>query len=271
MENFTTHIRSRRSVRTFDGRELSKADFDRLAAFARTIENPFGMPVDFKFMSAREHGLACPVAVGADLFVGGKIKRAENASEAFGFSFEMLVLYAQSVGIGTVWIGGTMNRPAFEQAMELGADEIMPCASPLGYPAKKMSLRKGMMRKGVKADERLPFGDLFFDGSFGEPLSEGKAGKWANPLEMVRLAPSAVNKQPWRVVLADNAAHFYLVRSKGFGYDAKLDMQKIDMGIALCHFDLAAKESNADVVLERKDPKLATNGGAEYIASYRLR
>ena len=30
---------------------------------------------------------------------------------------------------------------------ELSADEIMPCASPLGYPAKKMSLREGTMRK----------------------------------------------------------------------------------------------------------------------------
>ena len=53
----------------------------------------------------------------------------------------MLVLYAQSMGIGTVWLGGTMNRSAYEEAMELDGDEIMPCASALGYPAQKMSLR----------------------------------------------------------------------------------------------------------------------------------
>lgn len=51
----------------------------------------------------------------------------------------MLVLYAQSIGIGTVWLGGTMNRSAFERAMEPGEDEIMPCASPLGYPARKVA------------------------------------------------------------------------------------------------------------------------------------
>ena len=80
------------------------------------------------------------MVVGTDLYVGGKVQNIPNASVAFGYSFEMLVLKAQSMGIGTVWLGGTMNRPAFEQAMELGENEIMPCASPLGYPAKKMSV-----------------------------------------------------------------------------------------------------------------------------------
>lgn len=268
MNNITEHIKNRRSVRTYDGRELDKNDVEKLIAFAQAIENPYKIPVDFKLMNAKEHGLNCPVTVGTDLFVGGKIKFSENASVAFGYSFEMFVLYAQSIGIGTVWLGGTMNRPAFEQAMELDSDEIMPCASALGYPAKKMSLRESMMRKGVKADERLPFEELFFDGSFDTPLSKEKAGKWGQSLEMVRLAPSAVNKQPWRVVVADNAVHFYLKRSKGFARTEKLDMQMIDMGIALCHFDLTAKENNLNIVFEQNDPKLETD--AEYIASFRL-
>lgn len=75
----------------------------------------------------------------------------EHMEEAFGYSFEMLVLYAWSIGIGTVWIGGTMERSAFEEAMGLAQNERMPCMSPLGYTAKKMSLRENMMRKAVKA------------------------------------------------------------------------------------------------------------------------
>lgn len=268
MKNITEHIQNRRSVRTFDGREIDKTDIERLASFTQTIENPYKIPVYFKLMNAKEYGLNGPVTVGTDLFVGGKIRNTKNASVAFGYSFEMLILYAQSMGIGTTWLGGTMNRSAFEDAMELDSDEIMPCASPLGYPAKKMSLRESMMRKGVKADERLPFEELFFDCSFDKPLSKEKAGKWTESLEMVRLAPSAVNKQPWRAVVCDNAVHFYLKRSKGFSYNEKLDMQMIDMGIALCHFDLTAKEKNLNVVFEQNDPKLESD--AEYIASYRL-
>lgn len=124
------------------------------------------------------------------------------------------------------------------------------------------------MRKGVKADERLPFEELFFDGSFDTPLSKENAGIWLDALEMVRLAPSAVNKQPWRVVACDNAVHFYLKRSKGFARNEKLDMQMIDIGIALCHFDLTAKENNLNIVFEQNDPNLESD--AEYIASFSL-
>ena len=133
-----------------------------------------------------------------------------------------------------------MNRPAYEAAMEMNEDEMMPCASPVGYPSKKMSMRETMMRKAIKADERLPFEELFFEGSSGCPLTVEKEGELAVPLKMVRLAPSAVNKQPWRGVIEDEMVHFYLKRSKGFGKEGKLDMQMIDMGIALCHFALTA-------------------------------
>ena len=174
------------------------------------------------------------------------------------------------MGIGTVWIGGTMNRQAFKKAMNLGEDEIMPCVSPLGYPAGKMSVRESLMRKGVKADERLPFEALFFDAAFEIPLTPEKTGIFAEPLEAVTLAPSAVNKQPWRVVITDNAAHFYLKRSKGFGHDTGLDMQKIDIGIALCHFALTAKEKGLHLRFTQDDPMLKPDHDAEHIATYYL-
>lgn len=270
MSKITEHIKARRSVRTFGSRILDKQDKEILASFMETIENPYQIPVAFKWLDAREHGLTCPVVVGTDLYVGGKVQSVPNASVAFGYSFEMLVLKAQSMGIGTVCLGGTMNRSAFEQAMELGESEMMPCASPLGYPAGKMSLRETMMRKGVKADERLAFQELFFDGSFEVPMTKERAGFWAEPLEMVRLAPSAVNRQPWRVVISDNAAHFYLKRSKGFRQDARLDMQKIDMGIALGHFALTAEENGLNLCFMQDDPKLEQGSDTEYIATYYL-
>lgn len=268
MEHITKIIRERRSVRTFDGQALKEKEQEKLLSFMETIENPYGLPVEFKLMNAKEHGLTCPVVSGTELYVGGKIKRVPQADVAFGYSFELLVLYAQSIGVGTVWLGGTMNRSAFETAMELGTDEMMPCASPLGYSAKKMSLRESMMRKTIKADDRLPFEELFFDGAFDTPLTEEQAGSLAEPLQMVRLAPSAVNKQPWRVIVRDDAVHFYLKRSRGFGQGSVFDMQKIDMGIALCHFALAAKENDLAITFKTDDPNLTAESNFEYIASY---
>lgn len=46
----------------------------------------------------------------------------------------------------------------------------------------------------------IPVEFKFFDGTFDAALSKEKAGSLQELLEMVRLAPSAVNKQPWRVV-----------------------------------------------------------------------
>lgn len=270
MKNVTELISARRSVRTYDGRPLDENTKEQLLSFAKDNRNPFDIPVEFKFLDAKKDGLTCPVVSGTDIYVGGKIKNVPNSSVAFGFSFEAFVLYAQSLGLGTVWLGGTMNRAAFEKAMELDEDEVMPCASPLGYPAKKMSMRENMMRKAIKADERLPFEELFFDGAFDAPMTKDKAGKFAEPLEMTRLAPSAVNKQPWRVVVAENSAHFYLKRSKGFGREGKLDMQMIDMGIALCHFALTAKEKGLVIRFVQDNPNLISNSDVEYIASYSI-
>ena len=63
--------------------------------------------------------------------------------------------------------------------------------------------------------------------------------------------------------------HFYLKRSKGFGKEGKLDMQMIDMGIALCYFDLATKECDLDIEFVQEAPELLTDD-MEYIASYRI-
>ena len=261
-------VRSRRSVRTYDSRPLTSEDAEKLTSFMSDTDNPFGIPVAFTLLDAKKQKLSCPVVTGTDLFLGTKVKRVPHAEEAVGYSLEKLVLYAQSLDIGTVWIGGTMDRNAFQRAMELDKDEMMPCVTPLGYIAKKMSLRESMMRKGVKADSRLPFETLFFDGAFDKPLTKEKAGVLADCLEAVRLAPSAVNKQPWRVIVADNAVRFYLKRSKGFVSEAAGDMQKIDLGIALCHFALSAKENNISLTFTLDDPCMTTEADIEYIASY---
>lgn len=267
--NMIEAIKTRKSVRTFDGRMIDVELKQKLLLYAKHIENPFGIPVEFKFLDAKEHGLVCPVVNGTDLYVGAKIKNIPNACVAFGYSFELFVLYAQLLGLGTVWLGGTMNRPAFENAMDLDENEMMPCASPVGYAAKKMSMRESMMRKAIKADERLPFEELFYDETINTPLTKEQAGCWKEPLEMVRLAPSAVNKQPWRVIVKDNVIHFYLKRSKGLEKESTLDMQMIDMGIALCHFALGANEYNLNIEFMQMDPNLSLD--MEYVASYKIR
>ena len=261
-------IRHRRSVRTFDGRALRAEDAEKIMEYASALENPYGLPITWKILNAKEHGLSSPVIAGTDTYITGKMKRAPHAEEAFGYTFERIVIFAEAMKLGTTWIAGTMNRDAFEKAMELDDGEVMPCISPLGYPAAKMSLRETLMRKGAKADRRMDFSELFFRDDFSHPLAKEEAGDLAKALELVQWAPSAVNRQPWRVVMTGRAAHFYESRSKGYIDKTGWDLQKIDVGIALCHFacGLEEMERNAGFVIE--DPGIPVPAETAYIASF---
>ena len=269
MSELLKTIRGRKSVRTFDGRPLSAEDREKLEQYLPTIENPFGIPVRFVLLDAGEHGLSSPVLSGETLYAAGKVARTPYADVAFGYAFEKLVLYAWSLGIGTTWIGGTMKRELFEQAAGLSEGEMMPCITPLGYPARKRSIRESMMRRGIGADSRMPVEKIFFDGAWGTGLPPEKQAAIAGPAEMVRWAPSAVNKQPWRIIVSENGFHFYEKKDKGYISEKAGDLQKIDVGIALCHFVSGLEEQGEkpDVVVE--DPGFAVPDGVEYIATVR--
>lgn len=267
--NLLETIKGRKSVRTFDGNPLSREHREKIEECMKSIPNPFDIPVECKLLDAEEYGLSSPVLTGEKLYVAGKVKKGPYADVAFGYSFEKLVLYAWSLGIGTVWIGGTMKREQFEQAFGLQSGEMMPCVSPLGYPAEKRALKDVLMRKGIRADSRIEPEKLFFNEKWGAPLTP--ADDMADLLEMVRWAPSAVNKQPWRIVLKDGLYHFYEQKDKGYVNGKTGDLQKIDVGIALCHFSMGLDEQGRQHEITVSDPGIEIPNDAEYIASVRIR
>ena len=106
----------------------------------------------------------------------------------------------------------------------------------------------------------------------------------------MRTAPSATNKQPWRIVRIGRPDggpvgghggghdwHFHLVRTKGYGKGSTVftvlriaDLQRVDLGIAMCHFELVARESGLDGSWVVDDPGLDLPGpGIEYTATWR--
>jgi hypothetical protein len=264
---WTDVIRARKSVRTFDGRDLSPAHRAALERAMAEAPRLLAIPVTFRWLDAGADGLSSPVIAGAGTYLAGKVKTQPLAAAAYGYSFEHLLLSASALGLGTVWLAGTLDRPAFEAAMALQDDEVMPAASPVGYAAKR-SIRERALRRAVKADARLPFERLFFAGDFASPLAPDAAGSWAEPLAMVRLAPSAVNRQPWRVVTDGQRVHFYECRSRGIAKGETLDIQQVDLGIALCHFELAAKEAGLRGHFAAADPGIACPDRTTYVLTY---
>ena len=255
MEHIKELIAQRKSVRSFDGTPLRAEDREKLEACLAQLSSPFDIPMEFRILDAREHGLSSPVVTGTEAYVAGKLARSPNAALAFGYALETFVLYALSLGVGTVWIAGTMDRAAFERAMELGDGEIMPAVTPIGYPAARRSLRDAAMRRAIRADARIPFEQLFYEDSFDKALDPARAGVYFDALEAVRLAPSAVNKQPWRVVKQGEAFHFYK-KSTLPSDPAKGDVQQLDIGIALAHFMLVLAEQGVKGSVTQADPGL---------------
>ena len=270
MSEFLELVKSRRSVRTFEGGKPDNSIIEELKSFAEDISNPYDIQVRFEFLDADEHKLSSPVLSGEKLYVSAMVQKGEHSEEAYGYEFEALLMKAHKMGLGTVWIGGTMPREKFEKASGLKENEVMPCMSPLGKISGKMSIKENLMRKGVKADSRFDFEDIFFSESFKNPMTRGNAMERGlfDALESVRLAPSAVNKQPWRVVIGKNVAHFYVKHDKGY-ITPDYDLQKIDVGIALYHFEQELMEAGKKPVLEVSEPDIARPEQTDYVASYR--
>ena len=268
-------VRARRSVRSYESRPLSQADRERITSYIEELcaeETPFPAKIRIQLLEAKpgtdtEKLGTYGVIRGAKTFLGVSAENTETAPEAVGFTFEKLVLAATAMGLGTCWMAGTFNRGQFAGAMDIGKDEIFPIVCPIGYPLERKTLIDSVFRRVGKSDRRKPWGELFFENEFGNPLSEAQAGEYAFALEMLRLAPSAVNRQPWRVVHAGSAFHFY--REGNLTSKYTFDLPRLDAGIGACHFYLAARERALAGAFQRlPDPGVAAPDGMKYLFSW---
>lgn len=266
-------VKARYSVRTYEERPLTAEVKERLNAYIAALSNPFSVGISFSLLEAKTAGNAEKLGTygmikGAKEFIGATVQNGELALEAYGYTFEKLILFVASLGLGTCWLGGTFSRGEFAAAMNVKESELFPAISPVGYPAPKR-FKETMIRKTIRADQRKEWNTLFFKKDFSMPLKEAEAGAYAFPLEMVRLAPSASNKQPWRIVQSGKLYHFYEVKDPGYSDRFPYDIQRVDIGIAACHFHLAALEKDIKGKFERfADVKITPPEHTQYVFSW---
>ena len=241
-------IRMRTSTRSFDGKNLHNARLKKMEDYISKINEGVKIKARFSITSntsaegSKVEKLGTyGVISGANSYIIGILGNNEENAPEFGYLFEKIILFATDLGLQTCWLGGTFKKQDFEQNMNLHEDEYIPVVSPIGYKKEKIRVLDSAMRAIAGSDKRKPWNELFFEENISTPLNEQRAGAYAVSLEMVRLAPSASNKQPWRIIKDDKKFHFYLCRTKGYGV-ANYDLQKNDIGIAKCHFELTAKE-----------------------------
>ena len=269
--NFMKNIQKRKSVRTYSSEEITVEIKKKLKQYITKLEEsydgkfrfPIIDPEDFSNNKIGTYG----VIKGARYFICGVVKKDSMDLIELGYAFEKIIIFATSLGIGTCWLGGTFERSNFAKSANLKEDEIFIVTTPIGYQKSERSLTEITMRKLAKSDSRKNWKELFFDGINAKALEKNDLGIFGDALEMVRIGPSASNKQPWRIVKNEDRYDFFLERTPDYAKSLSFDIQLIDIGIAMCHFELTLKECGVEGKFEKLSSDIPTWDGSEYIVS----
>ena len=271
--NVKQAILQRKSIRTYKDESISQEMRDKLEKYIADVASPFEPTTRFVLLDTDDMGPQTKLGTygvisGAKTFICGVTEKVYRYEENLGYAFEKIILYATALGLGTCWLGGTFNRANFAKAVGLKENEIIPVVTPVGYAKEKRNFIDSLFVKSAGSVNRKDWSELFFDGSFGKPLKRETDDKFAEVLDMVRIAPSARNKQPWRIVKNGGMFHFYLCRALGYKETLGYDIQRLDIGIAMCHFEIMIQELGLTGKWIDHAPDMTLEKNTEYIISY---
>lgn len=266
-------IKQRKSSRTFTSECLKVSDLKKLQEFIN--ENKTGIDnesVDFSIVqkndSEKPMKLTYGLLKGNKTYIIGKSDLTPASRLNYGYLLEKIVLKATDLNLGSCWIGMFDKEYFSDINIENGA--VIPGIVVVGYSTDKMPTMENLIRKSVKADKRKPWNELFFSYETNEILKTGSIQPYVETLEMTRLAPSSGNTQPWRIFYSSttNEFHFFKkITNKNYELSG---MHDIDMGIAMCHFELVSKKNNLKGAwLKHSLENIKTIDDLQYIISWK--
>ena len=192
-------IFKRKSCRSFTNVPVDAATIETIKAFSMKPLYP-EINVRMDIVSRDKVKCICPWTTPQLITIYSE--EAEGYSENIGFLFQQMDLYLQTLGLGVCWLGMGRMNPKTTTAVE-GMKFVIMLA--FGYP------KGDQLRHDLKGFKRRPM--------------EQTTDKPDPRLEPARLAPSAVNSQPWYFTHEGEAIHVWCSK-KG---------NRLDAGIALAH------------------------------------
>ena len=200
-------IYHRKSCRGFTGKPVDAEMIERILSFEpKPLYPQIKVRMD---IVGRDHvKCICPWTTPQLITVYSE--EAEGYLENIGFLFQQMDLYLQTLGLGVCWLGMGRMNPKTTTRVE-GMRFVIMLA--FGHP------KGDRLRYDLQGFKRKPM----------EQITDK-----ADPgLEPARLAPSAVNSQPWYFTHEGDTIHVYWNR-KG---------SRLDVGIALAHLFVANEEN----------------------------
>jgi len=214
-------IRARHSVRKYDEKSIEAEKVDALRAAIGRINAESGLNVQLV--------LEEPKSFAAGLWKYGQFSGVKNylvmagqkgkeAEEKIGYYGEELVLWAQTLGLNTCWVGLTYKK--IPGTFTLREGDIVHCTISLGYGSNP----------GVQHPLK-PVGHFY--------EADGVPPEWfLSGMDAVLLAPTAVNQQKFRFILHPGN----VVEAKALF--SMMGYTHIDLGIAKYHFEVGAGKEN---------------------------
>lgn len=233
----------RKSIRNFSKIPLMQEKIDELMQFKSNLV-PLLPEVTFEFKLISSSDIKGFVFVDAPHYLAVYAERTPESDLNTGFMLEQFDLYLSSNEIGSCWLG--MNRPQENEYNGLPFSIMLA----FGTPAEILH------RTEVSDYKRKTIQEI----SSGGPCLEC--------LESVRLAPSAMNKQPWYFAGDNRCIHAFSVKGKGFINLAE-SWRFVDLGIALCFLHISARARNKTCRFKKEDA-IPSKTGCEYVISCRL-
>ncbi|SHJ33722.1 Nitroreductase [Geosporobacter subterraneus DSM 17957] len=193
----------------------------------------------------------------------------EGYHENVGFAVEEAVLKLTELGIGTCWIGGFFDRKLIQNVVEIKKDEKVVVLVAFGKE-KRGIWGEGLrtfagFAKRKKIEEFAFWNDL--NGSVVEYME--KHPEWKSIMEAVRVAPSAVNLQPWRFIFREGRIDIYAKSGVSPKISEDSCLYRIDVGIAMQHLSIGCLEEGIEGFFERLACEVFP--GHVYISSYVIR
>ena len=265
-------ILNRVSTRTFIKEDFPMKRIAKIESVLKqycNLQGPFGHSFEFTFsLNSDRDGKGQKIGTyglikNVPAFIGGVCENSLESIVDFGYVFEHVILELTELGYATCWLGGTFKRKDYRR--ELKENEIIPAISPIGHRAEKRSLVDRMLRSAAQSNNRLDDSIMFFDYESELPYPDNGKIEIKQSLCLIKRGPSASNKQPWRVYIEDKVAHFFIERTPGYGKAMHYDIQALDIGIALAHYDIGLRFFNKKPLFNRVKVKEIEN--KEYIVS----
>ena len=153
----------------------------------------------------------------------------DDASAGVGYLGEAVILDATLAGLSTCWIGGSFDAKSAGSVADLARGERVFAVTPIGHATEEFGTAERLAHAVIKSRSRLALGEI-------APGNESWPSWAREAAEAVRLAPSGVNRQPWRLRVEDDA--LVLGESPKPYWTAP-----IDFGIAMLHAELGALHS----------------------------